>query len=999
MSADSISEHAAPQAIDLLLQQAIAHHRSGRLLEAGQLYQAILQREPAHPEANHNLAMIAVEAGQPAAGLPYFAAALDADPTRAAYWLHYIDALFQAGQAEDARAVLELARQQGLGGDETDALATRIGLATTAQAEPDGPHDDGGAARVASHAGEDVPGRQDMDALVTLFAAGRYGEVVAGAQRLAERFPQHVFGWKILGVALKLLGRGHEALEPMRRAARLSPADVESHYNLGVTLQELGRLDEAEASYRQALQIDPLYADAHLNLGVALQRLGRLDEAEASLRQALQVRPDYAEAHGNLGSILREQGRLDEAEASLRQALRARPGDAAAHNHLGLVLQQLDRLEEAEACVRQALAIRPDDAEAHGNLGSTLHRLGRLEEAEASYRSALGIAPGDAAVHNNLGITLQEMGRLDEAEAHFRMALGLNPGDAATHDNLGNLLLHLGRVADAEASYRQAVLRAPGEAKFNANLGNLLRMQSRFDEAESTLRQALASDPGDVRALSRLALTLQDRGRLHEAEACYRTILQIRPDSAGVIGNLGQTLMMLGRLDEAGECFRQALRTSPEHGALYSNFLYYLTLSASADPQAVSAEHRGFGERFETGLRPHWPAHANTRDPERGLRVGFVSPDFHNHAVASFIEPVLIHLSGYPHLTLHAFYNSFIHDDVTRRLRGHFAHWHPVADLSDAELADAIQADGIDILIDLTGHTASNRLLAFARKPAPVQASWLGYPGTTGLRAVDYYLADRFLLPPGRFDDQFTEKIVRLPANAPFLPHAAAPAVSDLPALQNGHLTFGSFNRPNKLSRAVIAVWSRLLRALPDSRLLLGGMPERGHSDTLLGWFAEEGIVPERLDFHPRSGMEDYLKLYQGVDICLDTFPYNGGTTTHHSLWMGVPTLVIEGDSMPGRVGTAILSRVGLQDFVVEDADAFVARGVHWANHLPRLAELRAGMREHLAQSPLRRPELLAAGLDLALREMWRRWCAGLPADTFEVSLDKLDATMGETKP
>ncbi|WP_324779473.1 tetratricopeptide repeat protein [Thiobacillus sedimenti] len=965
MSAHSSSDHAAPQAIDLLLQQAIAHHRSGRLLEAGQLYQAILQREPVHPEANHNLAMIAVEAGQPVAGLPYFAAALDADPTRAAYWLHYIDALFQAGQAEDARAVLELARQQGLGGDETDALATRIGLAPTAQAEPDGPHDEGGWARAASHSGEGVPGRQDMDALVTLFAAGRYGEVVAGAQRLAERFPQHVFGWKILGVALKLLGRGQEALEPMRRAARLSPADVESHYNLGVTLQELGRLDEAEASYRQALQIDPLYADAHLNLGVALQRLGRLDEAEASLRQALQVRPDYAEAHGNLGSILREQGRLDEAEASLRQALRA----------------------------------RPDDAVYQGNLGKCLQQMGHLEEAAASYRQALQINPDDADIHNDLAVLNQRQGRLEEADAHFQIALHIRPDDARTLANRGNLLRHMGRLPEAEANFRRALERNPEDVDTHVKLGNVLRKLGHASAAETSFRRALDILPDHADAHTGLALALQTLGRLGEAEACYRAISQRWPDNAGVLSNLAQVLLDQGRLNEADECFRQALQTSPDHGALYSNFLYYLTLSASADPQAVSAEHRGFGERFETGLRPHWPAHANTRDPERGLRVGFVSPDFHNHAVASFIEPVLIHLSGYPHLTLHAFYNSFIHDDVTRRLRGHFAHWHPVADLSDAELADAIQADGIDILIDLTGHTASNRLLAFARKPAPVQASWLGYPGTTGLRAVDYYLADRFLLPPGRFDDQFTEKIVRLPANAPFLPHAAAPAVSDLPALQNGHLTFGSFNRPNKLSRAVIAVWSRLLRALPDSRLLLGGMPERGHSDTLLGWFAEEGIVPERLDFHPRSGMEDYLKLYQGVDICLDTFPYNGGTTTHHSLWMGVPTLVIEGDSMPGRVGTAILSRVGLQDFVVEDADAFVARGVHWANHLPRLAELRAGMREHLAQSPLRRPELLAAGLDLALREMWRRWCAGLPADTFEVSLDKLDATMGETKP
>ena len=803
-----------------LLQQAVVLHQAGQLLEAGELYQTILQSQPGHPEANHNLGVIAVQAQQPAAGLPYFMAALDADPTRGPYWLNYIDALFQAGQHEDARAVLALAQRQGLEGDEVDALAVRLGGGAQA-AERSRSKKAPTLAPKAAPRGKN-PGPREIDAVVTLFNKGRYTEVATLAQKMTERFPRHAFAWKILGVALKLLGRGADALVPMQKAAALAPADVESQYNLAVTLQELGRLDEAVASYRQALAIDPAYIDASLNLGATLQATGRLDEAETQFRHALRTHPDDARAHGNLANLLRHQGRLSEAEISFRRALE----------------------------------LRPDDIE----------------------------------THNSLGLTLQDLGRLDQAEA------------------------------------------------------------------------------------------------------CYRAILKIMPDNANIMSNLGQVLLSLGRLDEAEASFRQARQMRPNHGPLHSNLLYYLTLSPTADAQSVFAEHAGFGEQFESQFRTHWPRHTHTRDSERRLQIGFVSADFYNHAVASFIEPVLSHVSGLPQLSLHAYYNNIVNDSVTERLRGHFAHWHPVAGLSDADLAEKIGADGIDILIDLAGHTAGNRLLAFARKPAPVQVSWIGYPGTTGLRAVDYFLADRFLLPPGRFDDQFTEKIVRLPAIAPFLPSELAPPVNALPALGNGHVTFGSFNRPNKLGRAVIALWARLLRALPDSRMVLGAMPEHGQYDTLIVWFAEEGIDRSRLDFHPRSGMEDYLALHRQVDLCLDTFPYNGGTTTQHALWMGVPTLTLAGTSMPGRVGAANLSHVGLEDFVVERAEDFVERGVYWAKHLSALAELRAGLRERSMQSPLRNPERIAAALNDALRTMWRRWCTGLPAESFDAPLQRRDA-------
>jgi predicted O-linked N-acetylglucosamine transferase (SPINDLY family) len=361
-----------------------------------------------------------------------------------------------------------------------------------------------------------------------------------------------------------------------------------------------------------------------------------------------------------------------------------------------------------------------------------------------------------------------------------------------------------------------------------------------------------------------------------------------------------------------------------------------------------------------------------------------VSGDFKNHAVAGFIEPVLERLSQVRDLELHAYYSDTVEDGITARLRTHFTGWNFVSDLSDADLAALIGKHQIDILIDLSGPTGLNRLSAFARKPAPIQVSWIGYPGTTGLRAMDYYLGDRYWLPPGQFDRHFVEKLIYLPAAAIFQPEPTAPQVNALPALATGHLTFGSFNRLGKINAATIGLWSQLLRALPASRLMLAGIPH-GQETPLIDRFAAQGVARGRLVVHARGPMETYLALHHGVDICLDTIPYNGGTTTQHALWMGVPTLTVAGTTPAGRQGAGILARVGLDEFIAADTADFVAKGVRWAAELGALAELRGDLRERCRQSPSHQPDVLVRALDTALRRMWTRWCADLPAESFAV--------------
>ncbi|KVW92209.1 tetratricopeptide repeat protein [Thiobacillus denitrificans] len=704
-----------------------------------------------------------------------------------------------------------------------------------------------------------------------------------------------------------------------------------------------GRLNEGPSSAKQSVASEPEAPQSDKKQ----TRLKASPSAKSTGKA--QPRPQQID---KLGAFYKQR-RFIEAEA-LARALTARfPRHGFCWKVLGAAIMAQGQHEQALLPMQTAAQLWPEDAETHGNLGIVLKAIGRLAEAEASYRRALEIAPAYAEAHNNLGVMCKGQGRLIEAEVHYRRALEIKLDFIEAHSNLGNALKDLGRLAQAEASYRRALEIAPAYVEGHNNLGVLL----------------------------------QEQGRLMEAEASYRQALEINPAYGDGYNNLGNALQVQGRLMEAEASFRRALQISPDDAVSHSSLLFCLSHSEAVGAVPLFVEHCRFGERFEAPLRALWREHGNPRDPERRLQVGFVSGDFRSHAMAFFIEPVLEQLAGHASLSLHAYSNHATQDDVSQRLRGHVRHWHTIAGLSDAALAEKIRADGIDILIDLSGHTDKHRLLSFARKPAPIQVSWMGYPGTTGLSSMDYYLSDRFLLPPGQFDSQFTEKLVYLPANAPFLPMADAPPVNDLPALGRGYVTFGSFNRQNKLSRAVIALWSQLLRAVPTSRMVLGAMPQDGQYDTLTAWFAGEGIERERLDFHPRSNMQDYLALHHQVDVCLDTFPYNGGTTTLHALWMGVPTLTLAGSTVAGRTGAGILGHVGLGALVAQDAAAFVQQGLSLAaDNFSTLARLRAGLRERFSQSAPSQPELIATGLERALRTMWQRWCAGLPTESFEVN-------------
>jgi len=452
--------------IEQALQQGVAAHKAGKLEEAERLYRAILQSQPIHPDANHNLGVIAVSFNNTDVALPLFETALGVNPKIEQFWVSYIDALVKANQLKGAEQAIKKAKRNGFNAKKLKALLSQS----------------------KGRANTKVPSQAQLSSLLEYYQNGRFSDAENLAKSLTEIFPKHQFGWKVLGTVLKQTGRVREALVANQKAVQLVPRDADAHYNVGNTLKELGRLGKAEASFRQAIALKPDFAEAHYNLGTTILELARLDEAEASYSQAIALKPDYAEAHNNLGKTLKELGRLGEAEASYSQAIALKPDYAEAYNNLGNTSKELGRFDEAKGSYTQAIALKPDFAEAHNNLGNTFKELGRLDEAEASYTQAIALKPDFAEVHYNLAAQLQELGRLDEAEASYTQAIALQPDYAEAHNNFGATLQELGRLEEAEARYTHAIALKPDYAEAHRHLTTMKKFNAQ-DEQYSKMHE------------------------------------------------------------------------------------------------------------------------------------------------------------------------------------------------------------------------------------------------------------------------------------------------------------------------------------------------------------------------------------------------------------------------------------------------------------------------------------------------------------------------------
>ncbi|MGA2582602.1 MAG: tetratricopeptide repeat protein [Tepidisphaeraceae bacterium] len=643
---------------------------------------------------------------------------------------------------------------------------------------------------------------------------------------------------------------------------------------------------------------------------------------------------------------------------------------------LGMEHFQAGRLSEATDLSRQVLAKAPENPQALFLLGLVSAQSGRPQAAAELLTRVVRLRPNNAPAYFNLGYALQDLGRFDEAIAAFKRVLEIMPKSAEAHASIGNVLRDKGQLDNAVAAFKQAIAINPQLAGAHSNLATVLRDLDRFDEAVSAGRRAVELHPDLAEAHLALGNALRARGRYDEAAHAFQQALRIKPQMAEARGNLSGVYRDQGRADQAIESYRQALSINPDDPTIRSGLIFAMHYHAQTDAPGILHEAKEWSERHGKPLAIHHRPHWNDRSPTRRLRIGYVSADFRSHAVACFLLPLL--QNHHPEqVEIFCYSNVRRPDQITERIQQASHHWCDATKLRDADLAETIRGDQIDILVDLGLHTADNRLMIFARKPAPVQVSWLGFPGTTGLSTMDYRLTDPYLDPPGKGDEFYVEKSIRLPATAAcYQPLIAPPRVGPLPAEARGFVTFGSFNNFAKVSAESIRLWIRVLRAVKGSHLLVKAEPG-SHVDAMREMFEKSGIEKDRLEVIGRVPTEEYFSLYDRVDICVDAVPYSGYTTSLDGLWMGVPLITARGRTAVGRSGVSILSNLGLTDWIAGSPSEFVEIARKKSADLPALAKLRGELRQRMRESRLMNAAQFATDIESAYRRMWETWCAG----------------------
>ena len=639
-----------------------------------------------------------------------------------------------------------------------------------------------------------------------------------------------------------------------------------------------------------------------------------------------------------LGNALRDQGKHLEAVAAYRQAISLNPRFAKAHCNLGNVLNQIGDLNAAIESYQNAIAAKADFAQAHHNLGVALGNKGRLEDAVASCRRAAALAPASPQVLRSLANALSKNLQYDEAVAVYRRAIALQPDHAKSHADLGFLLLFLGRLDAAIAVALEAIL-----------------LDEKLPISHFLLGSALA-----------------DKCKPEGAITAYRQAIALNPSFAWAHCSLGGALKAIGRNDEAVEEIRKAVESAPEDAGMHSSLILTLHYHPDYDSRAIAEETRRWNQRHAAPLASLIRPHSNDPDPNRRLRIGYVSPDFESHPVGRCLLPLFRHHDR-NQFEIYSYAQVRNPDGMTAEFERLSTGWRSIVGLTDQQLADQIRADGIDILLDLTLHSAGNRLLVFARKPAPVQITWLGYPGSTGLSVMDYRLSDPYLDPVRIDETVYSEKTIRLPESFWCYPASAdAPDVNPLPAAQCGHITFGCLNNFGKVSDSSLLAWAKIMQGVADSRLLMHAYPGSSR-DRVREQMARQGIESHRIEFADRISMPDYFRLYHRIDIGLDTLPFAGGVTTCDALWMGVTVITQIGKTATGRGGYSILSNIGLPDLTASNADEFVMIAAQLAHDLPRLTEFRSSLRKRMQESPLMDASRFARNFESAIRTVWRQ--------------------------
>ena len=710
----------------------------------------------------------------------------------------------------------------------------------------------------------------------------------------------------------------------------------------GNRAEQTGDLPGACEHYRKAAQIAPQYAKAHFNLAFGLEASGQIDQACKCYEVALGIDPGNIYANFNLGRQLFSRKAFTEAEFLLRRAIAGNPDFADARVLMSALLQAKLDLEGAVVELEQALRIRPDHFATLCSYADLLWKLNRPDETVSALRSAVAAQPGDYDANFSLARLLVELNKPVEAEQFLQQALRIKPDSLDARALLVNLFVSRGDLQNAASAAQAALELHPDWLDLLYNYGLILKRLKRLSEAETVFRQAIATDRTYVRGYHML----------------------------------GAVLITQCRIQEALDVLRDGQNHCADSFALKSSELFALTCQDGISNETVFARHVAFGRHIEQLYPARFGPFDHIRDPDRLLRIGYVSGDFQRHVIPLFVLP-LLEEHDRSQFEVHCYSTGDTSDHVTEQLKSLADAWHSAGRMSPDELADQIHADRIDILIDLAGHSGIPNLQTFARQPAPVQATWAGYLGTTGMTRIQYRISDHFCDPPGLTERYHTERLLRLPNSQwCYRPFVEVEYQSEAPMIRNGHVTFGSFNQTAKITPTVRKLWGQILTQVPDSRLVIVGVADNQTRDTLWQDLENAGIERSRVAMFTYVPVEDYYRWFSRVDIALDTMPYSGGTTTCDAIIMGTPVITCPGPCSSSRSAGSILNTLGLNDWIAESPEDYVRRAVQFANNSATIAQLHATLRSIMIESPLMDQRRFTRDMESGFRQMWKTWCA-----------------------
>jgi predicted O-linked N-acetylglucosamine transferase (SPINDLY family) len=816
-----------------------------------------------------------------------------------------------------------------------------------------------------------------LERAVALVNTGALPDARAVLQQLLQLAPRHFEALHLLGMTEYHTRRSHEAERFLAQAVDIEPRSVDAHFNRGVVLTSLGRFDDARASYQRATALKPQHANALYNLAHVNGILNLPDEAIENYDRAIAVKKDFAEARYGRGLVLEKLGRYQEALESHERALVIKPRYVDALNGRGSALHELGRFTEALRSYDEALAINSRFAPGHNKRGITLFALDRNDDALDSYDGAIAADPGFADAHNNKAVVLHELGRYADALESCNIALAIDPASWTAFNCRGAILSSLRDYNGAMASFARAIEIRPDYAEAFANRGSALLDMDQPAEALRDLDRAVALNPRLFKAWMVRGSTLLASKRTSEAIACCETALAIKPDAPDAFAVLGVCLAALGDIEGALAKFDRALAIKPDCVDAIVTKIFVLDFSSEADFEQHRDVRRLWWKHMGSKIRTLGEPYRNIRDPQRRLVLGYMSSDFRNHSAARAFKPVLKFTDNAQFETV-CYSCSPTKDAITDEFRQIADRWHDASQWSDDRLSDQIRQDGIDILIDLSGFTAGARLNVIACKPAPIVVHGWGHGTPPGMPTIDYVFSDPVSIPPAA-RHLFTEKLYDLPCATTLDPLPAdVPVAPNLPAITNGFMTFGAFNRVSKISDAAAEVWARILDRLPDAKLLIkdAKLDDPMIRDNLLARFTRHGVTAGRIALLGATSRAVHLAAMSNVDISLDTFPQNGGVSTWESLQLGVPVVTKLGVNLSSRAAGGILCAVGLSDWVGNSAEDYIGIAVARATRIDELANLRRALPGQIAASKAGNPKAYAAEVGKAYRSMWQTYCA-----------------------